>query len=163
MGYFEEIVKILNSPSTERWASFNRLLKKIEKKEPLLIKNLLDQLQEELREIRLENAEINKNCEEIISEIKALQKEKETLTEKAVEAEINVFREIQIALEEIKKNQISLNKELEDLGEADEDNEIDLQKISTYCENTGNPNSLIDIWGSAVYKVKVLLANKLNQ
>lgn len=161
MGHFEEVVKALDSPPHERWNRFDKILDKLRKKDALTIKKVLDQVQEELEDLRVETSEIIERKEEIETELKTIQKEKEMLTQKAVEAEITVFKEIQIAIDKLKETQLELEDELVELGEPDEDNDIDAQKISTYCENWGNQHSLIDLWASAVYKLKVLLANKL--
>lgn len=161
MDFFKEISKSLDLPKEQRWLKFEKILEALAKKDSLYIKNLLDEMIEELGEIRRENEELKVQRQEIESEIKEITKQKEYLTESAIGADVNTFKEIKLAISQLNKSQDELHKELDELGEADVDNDIDKQKISTFCENWGNQNSLIDLWSAAVYKIKALLADKL--
>ncbi|MDX1921289.1 MAG: hypothetical protein SFU25_11225 [Candidatus Caenarcaniphilales bacterium] len=161
MDFFKEIGKALEAPKDQRWVKFEKILEKLSKKDSLFIKNVLDELSDDLTQIRKENEEVKQRRIEIQSEIRDISKQKEYLAETAMGADINTFKEIKLAISDLSKKQDELNEEIDELGEPDEDNNVDNQKLSTFCENWGNQSSVIDVWATAVYKVKVLLSDKL--
>jgi chromosome segregation ATPase len=161
MDFFKEVNKAYTLDLDERLSHLNNVVAQLKSKDELYIKNILDGLTEELEIMREENEESQERRKEISKEIEELVQQKQYLAEAAMGADTSTFKEIQSAISGINKQIEDLNKEVSDLQPIEDDNEVDKQMMSAFNDNYGNKNSLIDFWAFTLYKVKVLLSDRL--
>jgi predicted RNase H-like nuclease (RuvC/YqgF family) len=163
MSYFDQILDIVEGPKEHRLGKLDQLIEKIAKKDILTIKKILQEVTDELEAVRLDNQNLVMKLQEIDAQIGKVVQKKNELKEAALDCKLEDFNKITDELNKLNYLESELFKRKDEVGQPEQDSEVDKQKLNTYCENWGNQFSIIDSWGAACYKLKLLLASKLDE
>ena len=163
MDALKELKKAAELPKEHRFKKLDQLMDQLRKRDAITIKQALDGARQILTDERDLNLQILAHKEEIDRQIRAIEARKEELKEEALECSVEEFKIIEKAIESLNEREEALLYERDELGDLEEDSSLDKQKSSTVCESWGNQSSVIDAWGGIVFRLKVLLNQKLDE